>query len=102
MVYILNHDLLDRSPLFEDGTVPRCTKLDTQLVKELEKHIETNKSDFQPDSSLETDVIFDLLSKIRQYPNLSTVGNFGRAIQVTLSESEKISEIHPIIYQQRS
>ena len=26
MVYILNHDLLDSSPLFEDGTVPRCTK----------------------------------------------------------------------------
>ena len=42
-------------------------------AKELEKHIATNKYDFQPDSSLETDVIIDILSKIRQYPNLETL-----------------------------
>ena len=28
MVYILNHDLLNSSPLFEDGTVSQCTKPD--------------------------------------------------------------------------
>ena len=63
MVFILNHDLLDNSPLFEDGTVPQCTEPDKshQLAKELEKHIATNKYDFQPDSSSETDVILHFL-----------------------------------------
>ena len=75
MVYILNHDSLDSSLLFGDGTVLQCTKPDKshQLAKELEKHIATNKYDFQPGSSLETDVILDFLSKIRQYPNLETL-----------------------------
>ena len=39
------------------------------------------------DPNLETDVV---LSKIRQYPNLSTFVNFGETIQVTLSAAKHI------------
>ena len=88
-MYILNHDLLDSSPMFEDGTVPRCTKPDrSQLVKELEKHIENNKYDFQSDCSLETSVILDFLSKIRRYPN--------QAIQVTLSAPKNVFQAQKV------
>ena len=62
------------------------------MVKQLEKNIETNEYDFLPDSSLKADVILDFLSKICQYPNLSTFGDFGQAIEVTFSAAKNICQ----------
>jgi hypothetical protein len=90
---ILCHDLFDTSPLFDgDHTAPRCTKPDkSQLVAELEKHLAQDEFEFNP-SQMKTDVVLDFMSKIRQYPNLSTFQNFGQAITLVLASAKNICQ----------
>ena len=63
MAYILKHDLLNSSHLFDVGPLPRCTKPDkSQLISELEKNLEISEYSFHPVSNMKIDVILDFLS----------------------------------------
>lgn len=73
---------LESSPLFDsDPTVPWCTKPDKlKLVAELKKHLAPQDFVFNP-AQVNTDVIMDFMSKIRQYPDLSIFNTSGQAIR---------------------
>ena len=84
LAQVLCYDLFDSSPHFYgDPTSLRCTKPDReQLITELEQNLNPSDFSFNSASDMRADVIIDLMSKMRQYPDLTVFGNFGRAIKM--------------------
>ena len=84
LAQVLCYDLFDSSPHFySDPTSLRCTKPDKeQLITELDNNLNPSDFSFTSASDMRTVVIIDFLSKMRQYPELTVFGNFGKAIKI--------------------
>ena len=84
LAQVLCYDLFDSSPhFFGYPTSLRCTKPDKeQLITELENNLNPSDFSFNSASDMRADVIIDFMSKMRHYPDLPVLGNFGKAIKI--------------------
>lgn len=84
---ILAYDLLPSSVLFE-GKLPAKPQK-AQLMTSLEAHLH-GQLDFSPESPLETDVIVDFMSKIRQFSNVTSFRSFGELIFAVIQSGKHV------------
>ena len=66
MKQILCYDQSDECMLFDEDLVAKLAK--SELMTELEKHLEERDYIFMPDNGLKTAVMVGLMLQIRKYP----------------------------------
>ena len=87
MVYCQNI-YLQFSPLFVGDITTKPNK--AQLVAELENNLTSSDYQLNPDNPQVTHVLLDFMSKIRQFPNLSTFENFGEVIKCVYKNVHRV------------
>ncbi len=68
---IFAHDLLHHSPLFDGGFPTKPQK--SNLILELETHLEQVDYRFQRSLSMKTTIIVDFMSQVRQIPKTNFI-----------------------------
>ena len=79
MKQILCYDQSDECMLFDEDLVAKPAK--SELMTELEKHLEERDYIFMPDSGLKTAVMVDLMSQIRKSPT-TKLKNFNKLFDI--------------------
>jgi hypothetical protein len=82
---IYSHDIILSSIIFEGDLASKPDK--SKLLAEIQKHL-THEDMVFP--RCDAAVIFDIMSKIRSYPNLSSFGTFAKAIRCVLFAGQSV------------
>ena len=90
---ILSHDIIKVSPLFEGDLPAESDKY--MLVSEIEKLL--NLSEWSRDTEIDTHVIVDFMSKIRQMP-LNDMNTKGESVNAMLNSSASVSSKIELIH----